>query len=95
VGTKIDDLKIMDISHLTEFQKNHKPEIAILAASGELAQHLCDSLVDNGIKGIWNSDPINLKLTEEIVIEDDHLNESLYTLIYYINNIHGYDKNSN
>ena len=58
-------------------------------------QHLRDSLVDNGIKGIWNSDPINLKLTEEIVIEDDHLNESLYTLIYYINNIHGYDKNSN
>ena len=95
MGTKIDDLKIMDISQLTEFQKNHKPEIAILAASGELAQHLCDSLVDNGIKGIWNSDPINLKLTEEIVIEDDHLNESLYTLIYYINNIHGYDKNSN
>ena len=46
MGTKIDDLKIMDISHLTEFQKNHKPEIAILAASGELAQHLCDSLVD-------------------------------------------------
>ena len=92
MGTKIDDLEIMDISHLTEFQKNHKPEIATLAAPGELAQHLCDSLVDNGIMGIWNFDPINLKLTEEIVLENDHLNESLYTLIYYINNIHGYDK---
>lgn len=72
--------------------KNHKPEIAILAMPGELAQHLCDSLVDNGIKGIWNFDPINLKLTEEIVLEDVQLNESIYTLIYYINNIHGYDK---
>ena len=71
MGTKIDDLEIMDISHLTEFQKNHKPEIAILAASGELARHLCDSLVDNGIKGIWNSDPINLKLTEEIEIHSN------------------------
>ena len=91
VGTKIDDLEIMDIFQLTEFQKNHKPEIAILAAPGEVAQDLCDTLVDNGIQGIWNFAPIDLKLPEEIVLEDVHLDESLYTLIYYINNINDYD----
>ena len=91
VGTKIDDLEIMDISQLTEFQNKYKPEIAILAAPGEVAQDLCDTLVDNGIKGIWNFAPIDLKLSKDIVLEDVHLDESLYTLIYYINNINDYD----
>lgn len=91
IGQKLDGIKIESIDKLKDFQKKYKPHIAILAAPGDVAQEICDELVENGIKGIWNFAPIDLKLPEEIILEDVHLDESLYTLIYYINNISDYD----
>ena len=39
-----------------------------------------------GIKGIWNFAPADLDVKEDIVIENVHLNESLFTLSYFLNN---------
>lgn len=91
IGQKIKDIEIQDIKNLSDFQKENKPEIAILAAPGRVAQDICDVLVENGIKGIWNFAPLDLKLPEHVILENVHLDESLYTLIYYLNNIEDYD----
>ncbi len=91
IGTEIKNIKISDIKELTDFQNKNKPDIAILAAPGPVAQDICDTLVENGIKGIWNFAPIDLKLPEEVILENVHLDESLYTLIYYLNNIEDYE----
>lgn len=90
IGQDIGGLKIQSVEDLSDFQKEYKPSIAILAAPGPVAQDLCDILVENGIKGIWNYAPVDLKLPEDVVLEDVHLDESLYTLIYYINNLDDY-----
>lgn len=91
IGTEIKDVKINDMKELTSFQQDYQPDIAILAAPGPVAQDICDVLVENGIKGIWNFAPVDLKLPEEVILENVHLDESLYTLIYYLNNIDDYE----
>lgn len=91
IGTEIKDVKINDMKELTSFQQDYQPDIAILAAPGPVAQDICDILVENGIKGIWNFAPVDLKLPEEVILENVHLDESLYTLIYYLNNIDDYE----
>ncbi|NMB14241.1 MAG: redox-sensing transcriptional repressor Rex, partial [Gallicola sp.] len=53
-------------------------------------QQVCEILVDGGIKGIWNFAPIDLKLPKKVVLENVHLDESLYTLTYYMNNLKDY-----
>ena len=90
VGTDVNGLKVQHIDHLQEFMKKNKPEIALIAIPAEAAQEISDELVEGGISAIWNFAPIDLKLPKNVVLENVHLDESLYTLIYYMNNLKDY-----
>lgn len=90
IGKKIDGKEIYDIKDLEKFQKEFSPNIAIVTVPGEAAQDICDVLVTNGIEGIWNFAPVDLKTPDDVVLEDVHFDESLYTLVYYINNLEDY-----
>ena len=61
-------------------------EIGIITTPKENAQEIADIYMKSGIKGIWNFAPADLKVNEDIIIEDVHLNESLFTLSYFLNN---------
>lgn len=90
VGKTITGLKVTDISDLESFMKEEEADIAVIAIPASEAQQVCEILVDGGIKGIWNFAPIDLKLPKKVVLENVHLDESLYTLTYYMNNLKDY-----
>lgn len=90
IGETINGLKVMDISGLDSFMKDKKADIAVIAIPASEAQQVCEVLVDGGIKGIWNFAPLDLKLPKKVVLENVHLDESLYTLTYYMNNLKDY-----
>ncbi|MGO4987242.1 redox-sensing transcriptional repressor Rex [Gallicola sp. Sow4_E12] len=90
VGKTITGLKVKDISDLESFMKEEEADIAVIAIPASEAQQVCEILVDGGIKGIWNFAPIDLKLPKKVVLENVHLDESLYTLTYYMNNLKDY-----
>lgn len=90
VGKTITGLKVKDISVLESFMKEEEADIAVIAIPASEAQQVCEILVDGGIKGIWNFAPIDLKLPKKVVLENVHLDESLYTLTYYMNNLKDY-----
>ncbi len=90
IGKTINGLKVMDISGLDSFMKDKKADIAVIAIPASEAQKVCEVLVDGGIKGIWNFAPLDLKLPKKVVLENVHLDESLYTLTYYMNNLKDY-----
>lgn len=95
VGSKISDYEIRDIDKLEEYLKEEKLEIAVIALPTEIAQEICDKLVEGGIKGIWNFASLDLKLPKNVVLENVHLDESLYTLTYYMNNLADYPGTKN
>ena len=70
--------------------KEEKADIAVIAIPAGEAQQVCELLVEGGISGIWNFAPIDLKLPNKVVLENVHLDESLYTLTYYMNNLKDY-----
>lgn len=90
VGSTINGLKVKDISELSSFMKEEKADIAVIAIPAGEAQQVCELLVEGGISGIWNFAPIDLKLPNKVVLENVHLDESLYTLTYYMNNLKDY-----
>jgi len=53
-------------------------------SSKEYGQDIADKFVRSGIKGIWNFAPTDLKVPEDVVVENVHLNESLFTLSYLL-----------
>lgn len=82
IGLKIRDVEIEDIDELEGFLKENVIDIGIICVTASNAQKVCDLLVKNNIKGIWNFAPIDLEVPEGIVVENVHLSDSLLTLSY-------------
>src|SRR5699024_4873754 len=87
IGMKIRDIEIRDVDVLEDFIKEHNVEIGVITTPKENAQEIADIYSRSGIRGIWNFAPADLEVPEHIIVENVHLNESLYTLSYFLNNI--------
>ena len=48
-------------------------------------EELADRLVACGVKGLWNFAPMDLKVPDDIIVENVNLTESLFTLSYLMN----------
>ena len=90
VSNKVKNVKFMDAyvstcEDLKEFVKKNKIEIAVITVPREKGQIVADTLVDAGIKGIWNFSSVDLELPERISVENVHMSDSLHALAYYMN----------
>lgn len=95
VDKTIHGIKINDIKNLSKLLEKEEVDIAVLSVTSDSAQEICDILVEGNIKGIWNFAPIDLKLPKNVVLENVHLDESLFTLTYYMNNLKDYPGTKN
>ncbi|SHH98429.1 redox-sensing transcriptional repressor Rex [Clostridium grantii] len=85
IGLKIRDVKVHDIDNLDAFLKENKINVGVICVPSENAQKICDIFVNNNVKGIWNFAPVDLEASEDVIIENVHLSESLLTLTYLLN----------
>jgi redox-sensing transcriptional repressor len=86
IGIRIRDIEIRDVDEMESFIKENGVEIGIITTPKESAQEVAEIFERSGIKGIWNFAPADLKIREDIIIENVHLNESLFALSYFMNN---------
>lgn len=95
VGKEMSGKTVKHVDEISEILKEEDVDIAVLSVTADSAQEICDRLVEGGIKGIWNFAPVDLKLPKNVVLENVHLDESLFTLTYYINNLKDYPGTKN
>lgn len=86
IGTELCGIEVRDSSGLSQFMKENKVDIGIIATDKNSAQNMSNILCAGGVKGIWNFAPLDLIVPYSVVLENVHLSDSLYTLAYYINN---------
>lgn len=84
IGLRIRDIEIQDIDNLPSFLQTHKIDIGVICVPKNNAQKVCNLLVENGVKGIWNFAPTDLIVPDDVVVENVHLSESLLTLTYLL-----------
>lgn len=84
IGTKVNGIEIMDFSMINNFIKNNKVHIGTITVPKDKAVEVATTLVNLGIKAIWNFAPVDLNLGENIVVENVHLTSSLMQLSYNI-----------
>lgn len=84
IGTEIGGVKIHDIDTLQEFLKNNTIDIAVITLHKDVAQRYATICAESGIRGFWNFAPKKLRLPSRAVVENIWLNESLYTLGYFL-----------
>ena len=70
---------------LSEFCKREKVAIAVLTVPKEAAYEICRTVIDAGVKGIWNFANMELKFpSDRVIVENIHLGDSLMKLCYEI-----------
>lgn len=84
IGERIKDLSVSPIEEVENFIKANEIEIGILCTPKNGTQKIAEVLVKCGIRGIWNFAPVDLKLDNNVVIENVHLSESLFTISYLL-----------
>lgn len=77
---------VYPMTQLEVFCKNNDIRIGIIAVPDTHAQEVCDSLVDCGIRAIWNFAPVHLIVPEHIVIQSENLAVSLTALRVQLKN---------
>jgi redox-sensing transcriptional repressor len=85
IGIKIRDVEIRDIDYLNNYLKEEQIDIGILCIPENNAQKICDILLKNNVKGIWNFAPVDLVVPEGVRVENVHLSDSLLTLSCLLN----------
>ncbi|MBE6845211.1 MAG: redox-sensing transcriptional repressor Rex [Ruminococcus sp.] len=86
-NTQISGLPVMNIDMLESFCAKSKPVCAILCIPKMAAEKLVPCLIKCGIKAFWNFSHYDLRTTENVIVENVHLSDSLMTLAYGLNNL--------
>jgi len=82
IGGRINGIAIYSMDALEDFVKQHKVDIAMLTVPNRAITEVAEKVTSAGIKGIWNFSPHELRLGEDVVVENVHLSDSLMVLGY-------------
>ncbi|MEE0418493.1 MAG: redox-sensing transcriptional repressor Rex [Lachnospiraceae bacterium] len=84
-GVTVRGIEIRMTDEIPQFVKEHNIQIAALTLPRNNAAQMAELLVENGVKAIWNFAHTDLRLPEDVIVENVHLSESLMQLSYNIN----------
>ena len=84
-GKKVRNMTVQPLENLEQFIKEQEIDIAVLTLPKTGAEEMAERLIRCGIKAIWNFAHVDLKVPEEVVVENVHLSDSLMKLSYNIN----------
>lgn len=86
VGSKINGIEIQHMDKIAEFCKKETIDVAILTVPRKVTAEIADLVVSLGVRGIWNFSAMDLRLPDEVVVENVHLSDSIMVLGYKIIN---------
>jgi len=92
IGMKINDVEIKDIDELPAFVAGNDISIGIITVPKEAAQEVADMMVDAGIKAIWNFAPVDLRVPDHIILENEHLADRLMVLAFRLQDKLAYEQ---
>ena len=84
IGLKINEIEVYDVEHLEQFVKENEVDIGIICTPKNQCQKVAEALARGGVKAIWNFAPLDVRVPDEIIVENVHLSESLFTISYLL-----------
>ena len=83
VGTDIHGIPVYHISELAEYCKKNSVDIGVLTVPKEAAAEVVSTLVESGVRGLWNFANMELHVdAPNVTVENIHLGDSLMRLCY-------------
>lgn len=82
IGKDVYGLSVQSMESLLDYIRSHKVDIVAITIPKQEAVKIVPSLVDAGIRAIWNFAHTELPTPKNVVVENVHLSESLMQLSY-------------
>lgn len=79
-----DGKPILPMTRLEAFCRNHKVLMGIITVPAVHAQEVCDVLIANGIKAVWNFAPVHLEVPPHILVQNENMATSLAVLSMHL-----------
>ena len=79
--------EIYSMTQFEDFCKNNNIKIGVIAVCDSAAQEVCDRMIKNNIKAIWNFTPVRLKVPEDVIVKQENLALSIAHLNNQLVNI--------
>jgi len=76
IGTVQSGLTVLPIERLSTLVQRLKICIAIITVPASAAQGVADTLVASGVKAIWNFAPVDLKVPQGVIVQQEDLSVS-------------------
>ncbi len=84
IGKVQNGVQIKDIAELKRIIKKENVKIAILCTPPDVAQEITEKLVEAGVRAILNFAPINLKMSQGILVSNVDVACELESLIFFL-----------
>lgn len=84
IGISIRGIEVLDLDKIHEVASKEDIHIGVICTPKNKAQEIAETLVNCHIKSIWNFAPIDVDVPDDIIVENVHLSDSLYTLSFRI-----------
>ena len=82
IGAEFQGLRVRSMTELFGVVKSEQIEAVCLTVPGAAAQQVADLVAAAGVRAIWNFAPVELKVPEGIIVENQRLEQGLMTLSY-------------
>lgn len=80
VGTNQNGITVLPIERLATLLQRLKISIAIITVPAHAAQGVADTLVSSGVKAIWNFAPADIKVPQDVIVQQEDLSVSVALL---------------
>lgn len=80
----MDGKPILPMTKLESFCRSHKVLMGIITVPETSAQQVCNTLINCGIKAIWNFAPAHLDVPEHILVQYENMATSLAVLSMHL-----------
>ena len=80
IGKKINDVKVYNFADLNSVAKRKLIDIGVITVPEDSAQIVADSLIQAGIKGIWNFTAAKLVVPPKVAVVNENLSMSLINI---------------
>ena len=75
---------VLHLDELESFCRTNKVPMGIITVPDRNAQQVCDLLIKNGIKAVWNFSGVHLDVPENILVQNENMAASLAVLSMHL-----------
>ncbi|MCL2650207.1 MAG: redox-sensing transcriptional repressor Rex [Candidatus Azobacteroides sp.] len=86
-GTSINGIPIYNISEFPEIRKKMNAKIGILTVPVDNAQEVAYTMIQGGIKAVWNFTPFRIRVPKNIVVQNTSIYAHLAVMFNRLNSI--------